>query len=64
MNIHNADRYLDEATPVMTPALPVPPPAPQSQAEPHDTTPPNNPSSDSWFDAQFDIHLGRDDDRY
>ena len=34
MNIHNVDRYLDEATPVMTPALPVPPPAPQSQAEP------------------------------
>ena len=34
MNIHNADRYLDEAAPVKTPALPVPPPAPQPQAEP------------------------------
>ena len=40
------------------------PPQTEPQAEPHDTTPPNNPSSGSWFDLQFDIHLGRDADRY
>ena len=43
------------------------PPQTEPQAKPpslaeggHATTPTNSPSSESWFDAQFHIHLGRD----
>ena len=43
------------------------PPQTEPQAEPpslaeggHATTPPNSPSSESWFDAQFHMHRGCD----